>query len=61
MLDGGDLYTGPHWNELRENVREAAAAFYFDRPETAHIRMHLVRDEMLATSTTSNCPPMAVR
>jgi hypothetical protein len=44
---------GDTWNELRENVREAVAAFYFDRPEPAHIRMHLVRDEILATSNAS--------
>jgi predicted RNase H-like HicB family nuclease len=44
---------GDTWNELRENVREAVAAFYFDRPKPAHIRMHLVRDEILATSNAS--------
>ena len=38
------------WPELRENVKEAVNAFYFDRPRPAHIRMHLVRDEVLTTS-----------
>ena len=36
------------WEELRANVREAVAAFYFDRPAPARLRLHLVRDEVLA-------------
>jgi predicted RNase H-like HicB family nuclease len=36
------------WAELRKNVREAVTAFYFDRPAPAHVRLHLVRDEILA-------------
>lgn len=36
------------WEELRANVREAVAAFYFDRPAPKGIRLHLVRDEVLA-------------
>ena len=36
------------WDELRQNVREAVAAFYFDRPAPAVLRLHLVRDEVLA-------------
>ncbi len=36
------------WDELRTNVREAVAAFYFDRPAPARVRLHLVRDEVLA-------------
>ena len=39
---------GDTWDELRENVREAVEAFYFDRPKPASIRLHLVRDEMFA-------------
>lgn len=35
-------------DELRANVREAVAAFYFDRPAPARLRLHLVRDEVLA-------------
>lgn len=38
------------WETLRGNVREAVAAFYFDRPQKpARIRLHLVRDEVLAS------------
>jgi predicted RNase H-like HicB family nuclease len=38
-----------NWEELRRNVREAVAAFYFDQPQPpAAIRLHLVRDEVLA-------------
>lgn len=40
---------GDTWEQLRENVREAVEAFYFDRPEPRHIRLHLVRDEMLTS------------
>ena len=39
---------GDTWDELRANVREAVEAFYFDRAKPAAIRLHLVRDEMLA-------------
>jgi hypothetical protein len=34
------------WNELRTNVREAVAAYFFDRPPPTRVR--LVRDEVLA-------------
>ncbi len=36
------------WEELRRNVREAVAAYYFDRSHPSVIRLHLVRDEVLA-------------
>jgi hypothetical protein len=36
------------WEELRDNVREAVKAFYFDRPAPARLRLHLVRDEVIA-------------
>lgn len=36
------------WAELRTNVREAVQAYYFDGPKPESIRLHLVRDEMLA-------------
>ena len=36
------------WEELRANVREAVVAFYFDRPIPQRLRLHLVRDEVLA-------------
>ncbi len=39
-----------NWAALRQNVKEAVAAFYFDKPQPpATIRLHLVRDEVLAT------------
>jgi hypothetical protein len=41
---------GHTWDELRVNVREAVRGYYFDqapRP-TLSIRLHLVRDEVLA-------------
>jgi len=36
------------WDALRVNVREAVDAFYFDRPAPTRLRLHLVRDEILA-------------
>lgn len=36
------------WEELRTNVREAVAAYYFDRPAPKRLRLHQVRDEVLA-------------
>lgn len=37
------------WEALRKNVKEAVSAFFFDRkPAPSVIRLHLVRDEILA-------------
>ncbi|HEY4941846.1 MAG TPA: hypothetical protein VII56_10490 [Rhizomicrobium sp.] len=36
------------WDQLRANVREAVTAYYFDRPAPDRLRLHLVRDEVLA-------------
>lgn len=44
-----DIFTqGNSWEELRANVREAVSAFFFDQPKPAAIRLHLVKDELLA-------------
>lgn len=47
-LTEGIFAQGDTWEELRENVREAVAAYYFDRERPAGIRLHLVRDEFVA-------------
>jgi len=40
-----------NWNDLRRNVKEAVAAYFFDHPHPpAAIRLHMVRDEVLASS-----------
>ena len=41
---------GDSWAQLRDNVREAVRAYYFDQPKNlpSSIRLHLVRDEILA-------------
>ena len=41
---------GDTWKQLRENVREAVDAFFFDQPKPSRIRLHLVRDELLVTN-----------
>ena len=38
------------WDELRRNIREAVAAFYFDTTSPATVRLHLVRDEILSVA-----------
>ena len=38
------------WDELRQNVREAVTAFFFDQPVPAQVRLHLVRDEVLSVA-----------
>ena len=44
-----DIFTqGDTWDELRQNVREAVNAFYFDASPPKRVRLHLVRDELLA-------------
>jgi predicted RNase H-like HicB family nuclease len=44
-----DIFTqGNTWEELRHNVKEAVSAFYFDKKGPSSIRLHLVRDELLA-------------
>ena len=37
------------WEELRSNVLEAVGAFFGDSKKPRSIRLHLVRDEVLAT------------
>ncbi len=38
------------WEELRNNVREAVNAFFFDSTPPARIRLHMVRDEVLTVA-----------
>lgn len=46
-----DIFTqGDTWEQLRQNVQEAASAYFFDQPKPARVRLHLVRDEVLACS-----------
>jgi len=43
-----DIFTqAVSWRELRQNVKEAVFAFYFDRKGPSSIRLHLFRDELL--------------
>ena len=46
-----DIFTeAMTWDELRTNAREAVEAFFFDQPKPSTLRLHLVRDEVLATA-----------
>ncbi|HUE37516.1 MAG TPA: hypothetical protein VMO20_09010 [Candidatus Acidoferrum sp.] len=41
---------GDTWEDLRRNAQEAVRAYYFDQPHApGQIRLHLVRDELLAS------------
>jgi len=41
---------GNTWDELRKNVIDATAAFFFDQPPPERVRLHLVRDEVLSVA-----------
>jgi len=44
-----DIFTrADTWEGLRTNVREAVKAYFFDGGAPEQIRLHLVRDEVLA-------------
>lgn len=46
---GEDIFTQANtWEELRENAKEAVDAHFFDRPKPHRIRLHLVRDDVVA-------------
>ena len=41
---------GDSWDDLRAQVQDAVRAYFFDKPIPKHIRLHFVRDELLATA-----------
>ena len=48
---GESVFTdGADWDDLKRNVQEVVEAFYFDRPRPAVVRLHMVRDEILAVA-----------
>jgi hypothetical protein len=48
---GYDIVTeADDWESLRTNVTEAVSAYFFDQPKPSSIRLHLVRDEVLAVA-----------
>jgi hypothetical protein len=48
---GESIFTqADSWDELKANVREAVQGFYFDSDAPASIRLHLIRDEVLAVA-----------
>jgi len=36
------------WDDLKANVKEAVEAYFFDKQKPDNIRLHMVRDEVLA-------------
>jgi predicted RNase H-like HicB family nuclease len=49
-LTEGIFTQADNWEELRRNIKEAVGAYYFDQQRPTEIRLHLVRDEVLAAS-----------
>jgi hypothetical protein len=48
---GYDIFTqADTWGELCGNAREAVDAYFYDRERPERIRLHLVRDEVLAVA-----------
>jgi hypothetical protein len=48
---GESIFTqAESWNELKANAREAVQAYYFDSVAPTSIRLHMVRDEVLAVA-----------
>jgi hypothetical protein len=48
---GYDIVTeADDWDSLRANVSEAVNAYFFDQAKPSSIRLHLVRDEVLAVA-----------
>ncbi|MEO7030503.1 MAG: hypothetical protein ABI147_14000 [Acidobacteriaceae bacterium] len=46
---GESIFTdGADWDDLKANIKEVVEAFYFDRPKPLVIKLHMVRDEVLA-------------
>ncbi len=46
---GESIFTeGDSWLELKNNILEAVRCHYFDRQKPPMVRMHLVRDELIA-------------
>jgi predicted RNase H-like HicB family nuclease len=44
-----DIVTqGDTWEQLRQNVQEAVSAYFFDQNRPDRVRLHLVREELLA-------------
>lgn len=49
-LTEGIFSQADNWEELRQNVKQAVAAYYFDRQQPTEIFLHMVRNEVLTTS-----------
>jgi len=48
---GASIFTdGADWDDLKRNVQEVVEAFYFDGAKPESVRLHLVRDEVLAVA-----------
>ncbi|HEX7720591.1 MAG TPA: hypothetical protein VF397_00440 [Pyrinomonadaceae bacterium] len=44
-----DIFTeGDSWDDLRADVQEAVNGYFYDSTHPNRIRLHLVRDEVLA-------------
>ena len=47
-LTAGIVTQGDNWEELKNMVKNAVEAYFFDAPKPRSIRLHLVPDEVLS-------------
>jgi hypothetical protein len=47
-LTEGIVTQGDTWEELKNMVKDAVEAYFFDAPRPRSVRLHLVRDEVLS-------------
>jgi hypothetical protein len=48
---GTSIFTdGADWEDLKRNVQEVVEAFYSDSPKPSAVRLHMVREEVLAVA-----------
>ena len=48
---GASIFTdGSDWDDLKRNVEEVVDAFFYDRPKPSIVRLHMMRDEILAVA-----------
>jgi hypothetical protein len=48
---GASIFTdGSDWDDLKRNVQEVVDAFFYDRPKPSIVRLHMMRDEILAVA-----------
>lgn len=46
---GESIFTdGADWEDLKANIKEVVEVFYYDQPKPPVVKLHMVREEVLA-------------